>query len=150
MTRTRSLDEKLTRAKKIQGLSEKVSIANNANADLFLSVHANTGLPDSYGTESFYTTPQSEEFAQMIHKHLVKATSFGDRELKKRSLNVTRNTKMPSVLVEVGFLTNQVENHKMFDPSFQQGVARELAAGITEYYDRAGDQGNNTDVSRRN
>jgi N-acetylmuramoyl-L-alanine amidase len=136
ITRTAALDAQLTNGKKKQELGEKTAIANNLKADVFLSVHINSGPSTAHGTESFYTNAQSKEFADIIHKHLVKGTGTFDRGLKARSLYVTRNTKMPSTLVEIGFITNKTENDKMLDAAFQQRVAEELAAGVTEYYNK--------------
>jgi N-acetylmuramoyl-L-alanine amidase len=99
----------LTHEKRKQELSEKVSIANNLKANLFLSVHINSATPTAHGTETFYSTAQSNELAQIMHKHLLKATGFTDRGVKTKGLYVTRYTKMPSTLVEIGFLSNQMK-----------------------------------------
>jgi N-acetylmuramoyl-L-alanine amidase len=49
---------------------------------------------------------------------------------------VIKNTKLPAVLTETGFLTNSVENAKLVDPKFQDQVARALVAAIREYYEK--------------
>jgi N-acetylmuramoyl-L-alanine amidase len=120
----------------LPGLQDRVDIANGANADLFLSIHANSAVPSAHGTETYYRTSQSSTLAAIMHKHLLAATGFFDRGVKTANYYVIKNTNMPSTLVELGFLTNSAENQTMLTPQFQQRVADALAAGITEYYNK--------------
>ncbi|MFD2369595.1 N-acetylmuramoyl-L-alanine amidase [Brevibacillus sp. GCM10020057] len=116
-------------------LSERVAIANEQNADLFLSIHANSfPKPTAGGTETFYYNANSKTFAQIVHKHLQGATQFTDRGVKSSAYYVIKNTKMPAVLTETGFLSNPSENAKLTDPAFQDKIARALVAAIREYY----------------
>lgn len=115
-------------------LAERVAIANEREADLFISIHANSFKADSRGTETFYYNKNSELFAQVVHRHLLAATQFPDRKVKTSAFYVIKNTKMPAVLTETGFLSNAVENQKLMSPQFQQKVANALAAAIREYY----------------
>lgn len=116
-------------------LSERVAIANDWDADLFLSIHANSfSNPKSGGTESFYYNANSKEFAQLVHKHLQGATEFLDRGVKSSGFYVIKHTKMPAVLTETGFLSNPMENSKLTSPAFQEKIAKSLVAAIREYY----------------
>jgi N-acetylmuramoyl-L-alanine amidase len=117
-------------------LQERAALANNLKANVFMSFHANAGPSTAHGTETYYTTPQSKEFASILHKHLLKATGFTDRHLRTANYYVIKNTKMPSTLIEIGFLTNSADNAAMLTPALQQRVAEEMAAGITEYYNK--------------
>ncbi|WP_052520689.1 N-acetylmuramoyl-L-alanine amidase [Aneurinibacillus migulanus] len=117
-------------------LKDRVNIANNAKADVFLSFHANSATASAHGTETYYKTAQSKEFAAIVHKHLVQATGFTDRGLRTANFYVVKNTKMPSTLIEIGFLTNAAENKKMLDPAFQKRVGEAVAAAIVEYYNK--------------
>ncbi|QRG68139.1 N-acetylmuramoyl-L-alanine amidase family protein [Brevibacillus choshinensis] len=116
-------------------LSERVAIANERNADLFLSIHANA-FPKATagGTETFYYNANSKTFAQIVHKHLQGATQFTDRGYKQSGYYVIKNTKMPAVLTETGFLSNPSENAKLTNPAFQDKIAQALVAAIREYY----------------
>ncbi|RNB81445.1 AMIN domain-containing protein [Brevibacillus nitrificans] len=116
-------------------LSERVAIANEHNADLFLSIHANA-FPKATagGTETFYYNANSKTFAQIVHKHLQGATGFTDRGYKASGYYVIKNTKMPAVLTETGFLSNPTENAKLTNPAFQDKIAQALVAAIREYY----------------
>ncbi len=115
-------------------LSERVEIANLAQADLFVSIHGNSVLdnPSIRGTETYYWTDQSREFAELMHRHLLAATGFPDRKVKKNNFYVIRNTEMPSVLLEIGFLSNPTEEALMYSEAFQDKVAASIAAAIKE------------------
>lgn len=124
---TRSTDVYLT-------LQDRVDIANESNADLFLSIHANSFQPSSRGTESFYYHANSEAFARVVHRHLLEAAQFPDRGVKTSGFYVIKNTKMPAVLTETGFLTNTIENAQLTNPDFREKIAQALTAAIREYY----------------
>ncbi|HJV47127.1 MAG TPA: N-acetylmuramoyl-L-alanine amidase family protein [Bacillota bacterium] len=115
-------------------LQDRVDIAQNANADLFLSIHCNSFDPDARGTETYYETPQSAALAQTVHKHLLAATGFPDRGTKTSDFYVITNTTMPSNLVELGFITNAEEDKQLLTPEVQQRIAKSLADAIYEYY----------------
>lgn len=124
---TRSTDVYLT-------LPERVELANEVEADLFLSIHANSFRPDSRGTETYYYHSNSQALAQVVHRHLLAATQFPDRKVKTAGFYVIKHTKMPAVLTETGFLSNAYENAKLASPEFQEKVAQALAAAVREYY----------------
>jgi N-acetylmuramoyl-L-alanine amidase len=115
-------------------LQDRAQFANDVEADLFLSIHANAFKPQTRGTETFYYTPQSESLARVVQKHLLEATGFPDRGVKKAGFVVIKNTNMPSSLIEVGFLSNQDENKMMQQSDFQQKVAEAMGKAIFEYY----------------
>ncbi|MFM1653855.1 N-acetylmuramoyl-L-alanine amidase [Brevibacillus sp. B_LB10_24] len=117
-------------------LSERVQIANDYDADVFLSIHANSFQPQTRGTETYYYNANSKQLAEIVHRHLIGATQFPNRGVQTSGFYVIKNTKMPAVLTETGFLTNSVENAKLMDPKFQDQVARALAAAIREYYEK--------------
>jgi N-acetylmuramoyl-L-alanine amidase len=125
---TRTTDVYLT-------LAQRVAFANERKADLFISIHANSFTkPTTGGTETFYYNANSEALARIVHRHLQGATKFPDRGVKKTAFYVIKNTKMPAVLTETGFLSNPTENAQLTSPAFQDKVAKALAAAIREYY----------------
>lgn len=134
MTRDSELDKQLTERGVKQELSEKVNIANDNNADLFISVHINSSTSASgKGTETYYHSDKSKAYASTIHKHLVQATGFPDRKIKKANFQVIKYTKMPAILIEVGFISNPSEAKEMQTEEFQQRVADAVYAGLKEY-----------------
>lgn len=108
--------------------------ANTLPADLFISIHGNTFEDESAsGTETFYYHEDSLAFAEIIHKHVVQATGLKDRGVKTENFYVLRETKMPSVLLELGYLTNPGDDAKMWTADFQESVASAVIDGIKEY-----------------
>lgn len=116
-------------------LSERAKLANEVNANVFVSIHGNSN-PSSKpsGTETYYyERASSKDLANVIHKYLVKATGLSDRGVKNSSLHVIRETKMPAVLVEVGFLSNSIDEQVMYSDDKQNLVAQAIVDGIKEY-----------------
>ncbi len=108
--------------------------ANELNANLFVSIHGNTFEdPAVSGTEVFYYHEYSRDFAEVMQKHVAAATGFPDRGVKKESLFVVRDTVMPAVLIEVGYLTNPADEAKMWTDGFQEDVAAAIVEAIKEY-----------------
>lgn len=108
--------------------------ANDLDADMFISIHGNTfESPDASGTESFYYHDESMPFAEIIHKHAAEATGFTDRGYKQEGYYVIRETEMPSVLIEIGYMTNPDNEREMWKDDFQNRVAQAIVNGINEY-----------------
>lgn len=91
-------------------LQKRVDIAEANQADVFVSIHANSN-PDKKiaGAMTFFSQNGSEPLAKDMQAALVKATGAKDRGANAANFHVLRNTSMPSVLVETGFLTNAEE-----------------------------------------
>lgn len=116
---------------------ERAQIANELGADLFISIHGNTFNDSSVsGTESYYYDDGSHLFATVMHRAVVRATGFRDRGVRVENYFVLKETDMPAVLLEVGYLTNAVEEKKMWDEAFQEEVAAAIVAGIKEYLEQ--------------
>lgn len=120
------------------GLEERVAIANNAKADLFVSIHQNASeYTDVGGIETWYCAEQLEnEFsgkrlAALIHKYTVQKTESRDRGLwDSQELYVIRETQMPSCLIETGFLSNKAECRRLCREEYQEQLAEGIAKGI--------------------
>ncbi|WP_429349830.1 N-acetylmuramoyl-L-alanine amidase [Paenibacillus sp. 4624] len=115
------------------GLSDRAKVANRMKADFFVSIHANSYLSTSHGSETFYKKDNSKSAAQILNKAMVSASGLYDRGVKYGNFAVVRETKMPSVLLEVGFISNPEEEKLLFDPAFQDRVALAIAKGICDY-----------------
>ncbi|WP_068617239.1 N-acetylmuramoyl-L-alanine amidase family protein [Paenibacillus tuaregi] len=114
-------------------LSDRVKIAEKLKADIFISVHANSGPAAASGVETYYTRNSSQELAKVMHKYLVKSSGLTDRKVRYASLHVTRETTMPAVLLECGFLSNKNDEALLYTEEFQNKVAEGIVAGIKEY-----------------
>ncbi|MEK5549304.1 N-acetylmuramoyl-L-alanine amidase family protein [Paenibacillus sp. SEL3] len=117
-------------------LKQRVKVAENLNANVFVSIHANSsGSSASNGTETYYQRSASKAFANVMHKYFAPATGLTDRGIRYGNFHVIRETTMPAVLLEVGYLSNAKEEATLFDEDFQNRVAQGIADGITEYLD---------------
>ncbi|MBE9179462.1 DUF3747 domain-containing protein [Oculatella sp. LEGE 06141] len=119
-------------------LAPRVQIAERANADLFVSIHANAlsmSRPDVNGVETFYHQ-SGRDLAQSIQSSIIQSTGMQNRGVKQAQFYVIRNTSMPSVLVEVGFVTGRDDAAKLRDPAFQTKMAEAIARGILNHVQR--------------
>lgn len=108
--------------------------ANELNAHLFISIHGNTFTDSNVsGTETYYYHNHSRKLAQILQKHVVEATGFKDRGVRKEDLFVVKDTKMPAALIEVGYLTSPHDESNMWKDEFQSRVAASIVEGIKEY-----------------
>jgi N-acetylmuramoyl-L-alanine amidase len=116
-------------------LEDRVNITRNAKPDVFVSIHCNAleSSTDVKGIETYYFTPQSRALANILHKKVVKATKSPDRSVRKARFVVIRETAIPSVLIETGFLSNPQERGKLIDKDYQNKIAKAVAEGIIEY-----------------
>lgn len=117
-------------------LDERAEFANTLQADIFISIHANSVLnaPNANGTETYYYHDYSKDLAAIIHKNLLLGTGLADRKVKTAGFVVIKKTTMPAVLIEAGFLSNVGDEKALFNDSTQKRIAESLLAGIKEYF----------------
>lgn len=137
---TRDSDKVIWPANESQDLATRVEIANKSAADLFVSIHCNSGSASASGMEVF-TTPGkgpsdkvAEAIVQAWARHfpgepIRKDLSDGDSD-KEANFYVLRNTTMPAVLVETAFLSNPREEQKLSMLIYQNMMATAIADGI--------------------
>lgn len=114
-------------------LTARCNVANTENAELFVSLHCNAA-PNvlACGTETFYVSQQAKLLAEVVHAGLVEL-GFRDRGVKHNRFYVLRNTKMPAVLIEVGFITNIEDASKLVSVDFLNKVADAIAQAVHQY-----------------
>lgn len=116
--------------------TERVELANQLNADIFVSIHGNSVLasPQTTGTETYYyQRTSSKQLAEVIHKHLIAALGLKDRGVKNGNFQVIRETKMAATLLEIGFLSNIGDAELMMSENGQNAAAQAIVDGIKEY-----------------
>lgn len=119
-------------------LSTRTNKANHAKADILVSCHhnANTGTWGSWtGTET-YSYPSSangEKLAQAVHPHIVKAYGLRDRGLKTANFHMLRESNMPAILIEGGFMDSAIDIKKLRDDGVLKKAGKNIAKGIVEY-----------------
>ena len=118
--------------------------ANNYNADMYLSIHCNSVDNESaHGTEVYYFTPWSQTLAKGINDNLSAVISSAQggkdssRGAKYSYYWYTLEQSFPSVLVEMGFVSNRDECLVMANSDNQDKMAEAIAQGIYEYFARS-------------
>ena len=128
-------------------LKDRASFANNLNADLFISIHQNSFTNTlANGTEVYYTTSKpdsgfptqisnklskSKEIAKLTCDNIVSAIGTYNRGIKDGNFSTLRNTKMPSILIECGFITNNSDALKITKDNYQNKIAKAIAYAIS-------------------
>lgn len=116
-------------------LDPRVQIAERADADLFVSIHANSislERPDVNGLETYYYQ-SGNRLAQVIHQSILRMLNMPDRGVRQARFYVIRNTSMPAVLVETGFVTGAQDARNFGDPTWRQQMSQAIASGILQY-----------------
>ncbi len=123
------------------GLYERSGLANSVNADLFISIHNNTQWQTSIkGSMTLYYPNgvnknglNGYKFASIVQKNLNSKLGTDDKGIIERpNLAVLRTTKMPAVLVEVGYMTNKTELGKLLTDSYKDKAAVVLKDSVLE------------------
>ena len=124
-------------------LPPRASFANNADADIFVSIHANASRGkrrDINGLETFYYRGwKGRLLAKRIQKQILRVSPGSpDRGVKQGRFYVIKNTRMPAVLVEVGFLTGRLDARRLEKISHRKRLAYAISKGILEYLSKLG------------
>ncbi|MGD2180715.1 N-acetylmuramoyl-L-alanine amidase [Lusitaniella coriacea] len=119
-------------------LQGRTVMANRARADLFVSIHANAvggRRPDVNGFETYYYS-SGGELARTIHRSVLQSINIRDRRVRTARFYVLRNSSMPAVLVETGFVTGREDSANLRNPQHRQQMAEAIARGILQYIQR--------------
>jgi N-acetylmuramoyl-L-alanine amidase len=117
------------------GLQGRVDMADQANASLFVSVHANSvgGRPDVNGLETYYYD-SGLGLARVVHSSILQnIPTLRDRGVRRARFYVLRKSSMPSILVETGYMSGQEDNPRLGSPEYQNRMAEAIANGILLY-----------------
>ncbi|MDO4481365.1 MAG: N-acetylmuramoyl-L-alanine amidase [Bacillota bacterium] len=117
-------------------LADRAAAANRYSDPVFVSIHCNASEnPESFGIETYSArgSNKGRAFGKLIHNEVLESTGTDDRGMHERNFVVLRNTACPSVLVEIGFLSNEGERNRLTDNSYQNKIALGIAQGITNY-----------------
>ena len=121
-------------------LYDRAGIANQLEADIFISVHANAASSaTANGIETLYDPDASRNnkaLARAIQDQLIDNTNATDRGIVSRpELVVIRETEMDAVLVELGFLTYSSDEIKLLSESYLETCAEAIVDGIIDFID---------------
>jgi len=122
-------------------LEPRVAAAERVNADVFVSVHANSLASQNSavnGVETYHSRNSTvgKELASYVHSQIISATGANDRSVRGAGFYVIARTSMPAILVETGFVTNPNEARNLSNVDYQQRMAEAIARGIDQFMRR--------------
>lgn len=133
---TRSADERLSETQ-TEDLKARTEIMNRSNAALAVSIHQNSFRDSSVSGAQVFYYPDSDEgrkAADAIQEELNDMQPDNRKEVKANdTYYILKNTEIPVVIVECGFLSNYAEAEKLADDSYQSVVAGTVVRGILQY-----------------
>ena len=138
LTRTTDVDVYGPHASGVDELQARVNVANGNQADAFISIHINSfSNPNVGGIATYYFdgSDQSKKLASSVQEQIAEHSGFnGDRGIQPGNLYVLRHSLMPSILVELGFISNPKEEGHLKESETQKDFANELAKGLELYF----------------
>lgn len=123
-------------------LKERTDISNKSDYDAFVSIHADSFNSTSTGTTTYYNAsvnfngPRSLSLAKSIQSDLVKAVGTYNRGVKEQVFYVNRMNELPSVLVELAFISNPKEEALLASTTFRKNAAIGIRKGLENYFNQ--------------
>lgn len=120
-------------------LKTRTDGANAWGADIYISFHhnANTGKWGTWtGTETFTQTGvggKAVELAKLVQPAIVEAYGLRDRGLKTANFHITRETRMPAILIEGGYMDSLIDIVKLRDDKVLENAGRKVAQAVAQY-----------------
>ena len=140
LLRQQGVNVVLTRSSDIEvDLAPRVQIAERANANIFVSIHANAislSRPDVNGLETFYASESGQRLANTVHSTILQEMGLRDRRVRSARFYVIRRTSMPAILIETGFVTGAEDAPNLADPAWRERMSRAIARGILLHLQR--------------
>jgi len=123
-------------------LNDRTDKANTFKADVYVSCHHNaytgnwgswTGV-ETYTFDHAQANPKSVEIAKVIHPLVVNVMGLRDRGLKKANFHVLRETAMPAILIEAGFMDSSIDIVALRDNAKLIAQGEAVAKGLATYF----------------
>jgi N-acetylmuramoyl-L-alanine amidase len=117
-------------------LRSRVSLSHYRNADAFISVHYDSVADRSVRgiTSYFYKSSLDAPLAASIQNEMIKHTKLRDRGHRLGNYHVLRDNKQPSVLLELGYLSNSTEELTIISGNFQENISNGIYYGLAQYF----------------
>ena len=134
---TRATDEAVAQSKK-EDMKVRKIIKDESDGDIFISIHLNSFPEEKYkGAQVFYPkgNEESKIMAENIQKSLINILDKGNNRIAKelKDIYLIKNSKIPSNIVECGFVSNSEEEAKLSTSEYQDKIAWAIYIGLTEY-----------------
>lgn len=125
--------------KKREDMKERKVIANESKADLLISIHQNSfPKPSVHGAQVFYynDSEESKNLAEILQASLKDHLDKSNNRVAKanKEYYILKNTKLPGVIIECGFLTNYEEEKILNTEEYQEKVAWAIYMGLIDYF----------------
>ena len=132
-------DDNVPTAKR-EDLEQRIKLINETKPTLTVCIHQNS-FPEASvkGAQVFYYTPSEEgrEVAQIVQEELRLVDSENQREIKaNETYYMLKNTEVPTIIVECGFLTNPEEAEKLTNEDYQDQIAKAVCDGIIKWLEK--------------
>lgn len=116
-------------------LESRTSLANIADTDAFISIHYNSfpQAPEVTGIATYYYHEQSKELARFVQESLINETGANNRKALSEDYHVIKQSFNPSILIELGFISNSVKEQLLETNSYQKQLVSGIITGLTKY-----------------
>lgn len=121
-------------------LSERTAISNVNNYDAFISLHTDAFSSTTKGTTTYLNTtvnfngPRSRDLGNAIQDNLISSLGTYDRGVKEQEFYVNRMNEIPSVLIELAFISNPNEEALLKTTAFKQKAVLGIRQGLEDYF----------------
>lgn len=132
MTREKMTDS-IANTSTTESLQARVDLAHEVLADLYISVHCNMGGGSGIETYCFSLGGYAARLAELVQDKVSEATGLYDRGVKTANFFVNKNTLMPAVLIETGFMDNEKDMEILTSRDGQRQIAAAIAEAVREY-----------------
>lgn len=138
---TRNDDEALGQTKS-EDMKKRISVVDESNADIMISIHQNAYPSENVkGAQTFYFkgSDGGKALAEKIQASLISALDEKNKRTAKENTSyyIIKNTEIPSVIIECGFLSNPDEEKKLNTEEYRLKTAWAIFDGIREYFNES-------------
>lgn len=115
-------------------LEDRVKAAEKVKPDVFISIHCNYFTsPEIRGLETYYHEEHSKELASDIQENILEEVNIPSRGVKRARFVVIKDVSSPSILVELGFISNVEDRKLLLNDKMQDDYIEGIAEGISEF-----------------
>lgn len=132
MTRE-SIDSSIANTSTTDSLKARVDTAESISAELFVSIHCNAGGGKGTETYCFSTGGNAARLAELVQKNIKSQVGMLDRGVKTANFYVLKNTTMPAILIETGFIDSDSDVRVLTSEDGQNKIAAAVADAVAEY-----------------
>ncbi|HID0817532.1 N-acetylmuramoyl-L-alanine amidase CwlD [Clostridium botulinum] len=131
---------KRVRQKKIEDLNKRCELKRTTKCDMFISIHLNMfDQSQYYGAQVWYSNNEdSKRLAHILQNNLREELDENNKRKEKAAKNsykiLRNNDKMPSVIVECGFLSNSMELEKLKSTDYQEKISKAIVKSVGDYF----------------